>query len=382
MALISPRKFLKELSNIPDWKTKRRIVVIESDDWGTLRMPSMDAFRRLEEAGLELRKGTGEAERFNMNDNLATSRDLESLFEVLSSVKDSRGNPAVFTPVSIVANPDFQKIEASGFQDYSYEPFTETLKRFPGCENSFELWKEGMDKTLFVPQMHGREHLNVSAWMKALRSGDKQALLAFKEGVWGFIPESFPAVSYLAAYLLADPGDLDFQKKVLVEGIQLFEEIFAYKAVFFVPPNGVFNNSLNKTLAENGIKFRSGSKIQSETLGLGKTRNRLHYHGQKEKHGIRYIVRNCVFEPSKAGINWEDTCLNEIHAAFRWNKPAIISTHRVNFVGALHPENRDKGLGELSRLLKQIVKNWPDVEFMTTAQLGALMNKEQVNSQL
>ena len=377
MAKISPRKLIKELSNIPDWKTKRRIVVIESDDWGTLRMPSMDAFRRLEEAGLELRKGTGEAERFNMNDNLATGKDLESLFEVLSSVKDSRGNPAVLTPVSIVGNPDFQKIEASGFQDYYYEPFTETLKRSPGCENSFELWKEGIEKKLFVPQMHGREHLNVLAWMKALRAGDKQARLAFKEGVWGFIPESFPAVSYLAAYLLDDPEDMDFHKKVLAEGLQLFEEIFAYKAVFFVPPNGVFNNSLNKTLAENGIKFRSGSKIQSETLGSGKTKNRLHYHGQKDRHGIRYIVRNSVFEPSKAGIDWEDTCLNDVNSAFRWNKPAIISTHRVNFVGALHPENRDKGLGQLSRLLKQIVKNWPDVEFMTTEQLGAIMNKEQ-----
>lgn len=376
MVKISPRAILKDLSNIPDWKTKRRIVVIESDDWGTLRMPSMDAFRRLEKAGLELRKGTGEAERFNMNDNLATSGDLENLYEVLSSVKDSRGNPALFTPVCIMANPDFNKIEASGFQDYFYEPFTETLKRTPGCENSFNLWKEGIEKKLFVPELHGREHLNVPAWMGALRSGDKQALLAFKEGVWGFIPESFPAVSYLAAFQLADPGEIEYQKKIIQEAAQLFEELLAYKALFFVPPNGVFNNSLNQTLAENGIQFRSGSKIQIETLGRGQTKKRLHYHGQKDKYGIRYIIRNCVFEPNKPKIDWVNTCLGDIDSAFQWHKPAIISTHRVSYVGALHKENRDKGLKQLSGLLKEIVKRWPDVEFMTTAQLGALMNNK------
>lgn len=369
----SVRTVLKELSNIPDWKTKRRIVVFESDDWGTIRMPSMEAFRRLEESGLELRKGTGEAARFNLNDNLATSRDLESLFEVLNSVKDSKGSPAVFTPISIVANPDFGKIEASGFQEYHYEPFTETLKRYPGCEDSFKLWKEGIEQKLFVPQMHGREHLNVLAWMKALQSEDKQAHLAFKEGVWGFIPADFPRVSYLAAFKLADPGEIEYQKQVIREGLQLFEDIFSYKAVFYVPPNGVINNSLNQTLVENGIKFRSTSKIQIESLGLDKTRKSLHFHGQRDKNGIRYIIRNSVFEPSKEGRDWVDSSLNDINMAFRWHRPAIISTHRVSYVGKLNEKNRDNGLRQLSSLLKEIVKRWPDVEFMTTEELGALM---------
>ena len=66
--------------------------------------------------------------------------------------------------------------------------------------------------------------------------------------------------------------------------------------------------------------------------------------------------------------------MKQIDSSFSWNKPAIISTHRVSFVGALYPENRDNGLRQLSHLLKEIVKKWPDVEFMTTEQLGALMD--------
>lgn len=374
MSKISPKSILKGLSNLPDWKSKRRIVVIESDDWGSIRMPSNEAFQRMDEAGIMLRNPHGEAERFNRYDNLATNQDLEKLFEVLSSVKDSRGNPAVFTPVAIVANPDFQKIEDSGYHDYFYEPFTETLKRFPGCENAFELWKEGIEHKLFVPQMHGREHLGVPAWMRALQAGDQHALHSFKEEFWGYIPVSDPGADYLAAFLARDREDLAYMETVIEDGLRLFEEIFGYRAVFFVPPNGVFNNSLNRALVKNGIKYRSTSKIQQEALGIEKTRTRLHYHGQKDKHGIRYIIRNCVFEPSREGTHLVDTCLKEIDTSFRWNKPAIISSHRVSFVGALYPENRDNGLRQLSELLKGIVKHWPDVEFMTTEELGALMD--------
>ncbi len=374
MMKISAKAILKGISNIPDWKTKRRIVVIESDDWGTIRMPSVESFKRLEGLGIDLR--FGDMERFNLYDNLATKQDLEFLFEVLSSVKGNRGEYAVFTPISIVANPDFQKIEASGFQEYFYEPFTDTLKRFPGCENAFDLWKEGLEKKLFVPQMHGREHLNVIAWMEALQAPDKHTISAFKEESWGFKTSFKHIESYQAAFEQARPSDLEYHKKVLQDGLQLFEKLFGYKAVYFVSPNVYFSNILNRTLAENGIKYRSTAKIQREVFdGIKKTKTRLHYHGQKEKYGIRYMIRNCVFEPNRDGKSSVATCMAQINSSFNWNKPAIISTHRANFVGGLYPENRDNGLRQLSTLLKEIVKNWPDVEFMTSEQLATLMDK-------
>ena len=373
---MTSRSLLKKISTIPDWKTRRRIVVIESDDWGSLRMPSMDAFKKLEEAGLDLH--WDDAGRFNLNDNLATSEDLERLFEVLSSVKDSRGNPAVFTPVSIVANPDFQKIRESGYKEYFLEPFTETLKRFPGCEKAFERWKEGIEKGLFIPQMHGREHLNVIDWMQALQEGEDQTRTAFEQGVWGFKPSFRANLSFQAAFSRAEPQDLDFYRQVIAEGLQLFEELFSYKAVFFVPPNGVLNNSLNRTLAGHGIKYRSGSRVQMEPAANNKLRRKLHYLGQKDRHGIRYIIRNCFFEPNQAGTNWKARCLYEMDAAFREKKPAIIGSHRVNFIGALSQKNREDGLLQLSELLKETVKRWPDVEFMTSAQLGALMDGEDI----
>ena len=34
----------KELYNMFGWRTKRHLVVIESDDWGTIRMPSREVY--------------------------------------------------------------------------------------------------------------------------------------------------------------------------------------------------------------------------------------------------------------------------------------------------------------------------------------------------
>ena len=365
------------LSNLPGWRTNRKIIVFESDDWGSVRMPSLKSFEELEKAGLNLR--TEDAERYNLNDSLATKEDLEKLFEVITSVKDKSGNYTVFTPVAVVANPDFKKIKEADFKEYFYEPFTETLKRSNGCEKSFEMWLEGIKNQIFIPQLHGREHLNVTAWMNALKRKDKQAHLAFNEGVWGFVPENYPIVDYQAAFLPGSPQELEYHKEILSDGIKLFKKIFGYQAEYFVPPNGYFNNSLNHTLAKNGIKYRSASKMQFEPLGNGKYRRVFHWLGQKDKSGIRYITRNCLFEPSQPGKDWVDSCLNDIHIAFKCHKPAVISTHRVNYAGSLNTSNRDKGLSQLKQLLQKIIKNWPEVEFMTTPQLGKLIEYAKRN---
>ena len=40
------------VSNIPGWRTNRHIVVIESDDWGSIRMSSIENFNKMLKAGM------------------------------------------------------------------------------------------------------------------------------------------------------------------------------------------------------------------------------------------------------------------------------------------------------------------------------------------
>jgi hypothetical protein len=89
------------------------------------------------------------------------------------------------------------------------------------------------------------------------------------------------------------------------------------------------------------------------------------------------MVRNVVFEPTEErGIDWVDFTLKQIENAFRWDKPAIISSHRVNFCGHIDKKNREKGLKSLESLLQEIVKKWPDVEFMSADELGNCIVKK------
>jgi hypothetical protein len=364
----------KKFSNIPGWKTKRHLVVLESDDWGSVRMPSVIVYDTLSEAGFNF--AIDEGFRFNRYDSLETACDLADLYEVLSTVKDCMGRPAVLTPVAVVANPDFDRILNSGFAEYFYEPFTETFKKNPGCENSFSLWKEGMERRIFVPQFHGREHLNVKVWINALKNGNERAHKAFNNQMWGITTADDPTVrvEFMAAFDFLDVTDLIYHKEVIDTGLDLFKDLFGYSATYFVPPNGPLSTKLENFCFEKGIKYLSLPRKQSEPVGNGLTRTRIHWMGKKGKSGLRYITRNCFFEPSDMATGWVERCLSEICEAFRWQKPAVISSHRVNFIGALYPENRKNGLTQLQQLLKQIVNTWPDVEFITSAELGELMN--------
>jgi hypothetical protein len=368
------KNIIKNLSNIPGWRTKRKIIVIESDDWGSIRMPSLSVYNTLLKKGVNL--DGGDSKRYNTRDNMASKSDLEGLFDVLLSVKDREGNPSKFTAVSLVANPDFQKIKESQFQNYYFEPFTATLNRY-GFEDSFSIWKKGLDENIFIPEFHGREHLNVMVWMRALQANDKSTMMAFNQGVWGFRNQNKNGVSYQAAFDLEYYSDLQVQTEIIESGLNIFEQLHGYKAAFFVPPNGPFKNDLEEIAANNGIKFMSASKIQKEVLGEGKFRKVFHYLGQKNKYNQKYITRNCFFEPSSEGKDWVDSCLRDIDIAFRWKKPAIISSHRVNYIGSLNEENRSKGLRQLRELLNKIIEKWPEVEFMTSSELGELMQSKK-----
>lgn len=361
---------IKNISNLPGWRTNRKIVVIESDDWGSIRMPSNLVRENLEAKNIPM--GSQERQRYTNFDTLADETDFEALYGLLTKFRDINENHPMFTAVSVVANPDFEKIKSSNFEEYFYEPFPTTLQKY-NYRNAFDMWQEGVKQHLFVPQFHGREHLNVQVWMRHLQKKDRDTLISFDNECWGYANKNEFNIDYQAAFDLEMGSDIGYQEAVIREGLLLFEKIHGYKADFFVPPNGPFNNKLENIAALGGIKYMSTSKIQSEPQGEGKQKKRLHWLGQKNKQDQFYITRNCFFEPSAEGKDWVGSCLKDIDNAFKWKKPAVISSHRVNYIGVLNEVNRTNGLLQLKKLLTQIQERWPDVEFITSSQLGDLL---------
>lgn len=364
-------------SNIPGWRTKRHIVVIESDDWGSIRMSSNEAYERMLKLGMPVDKN-----HYNKFDSLECNDDLEIMFETLSKFEDSTGRYPVITGVNVVANPDFEKIKENNFTEYIYEPYTKTCKRYANHDRVYELWKEGIEKRLMVPIFHGREHLNAQFWMRALNAKNESTLVGFENGVTGMPGiNGIKLPGFQAAFDIETPNDLIYQKEVLKTGLNLFEELYGYKSKYFVPTNGPFNNTLEEDLNDLGVRYINTGKKQREPLGNGQYRVNTRFIGDRNQYNQIYITRNCFFEPSSSGFekpsntDWIGNCMKEIEIAFRWNKPAVISSHRVNYIGYLHPENREKSLKQLSELLSRMLKKWPDIEFMTSSELGDLIAK-------
>ena len=172
------KKILNTVYNSLGWKTKRKLVVILSDDWGSIRVPSKEVREKLIVSGINM-----DTNRFNKFDCLESNTDVEKLFEVLLHHKDGNGNHPVFTAMTNVANPDFNKIKESNFEKYFYEPFTETLKQYPNSDKVYGYYKWGIENKIFMPEFHGREHLNVNRWMKALRTDSKNVRLGFENNL-------------------------------------------------------------------------------------------------------------------------------------------------------------------------------------------------------
>jgi len=366
----------RNLVNVPGWRTKRKIVVIESDDWGAIRLPSETVLNKLEALGVDL----GE-DHYIRNDALASETDLERLFETLTSLNDSRGEPAKITANAIMANPDFDRIREDNYENYHFEPFTETLKSYPEHAGSFELWKEGLKKGVFIPQFHGREHLHVQRWLKGLADRNSETAKVFDHKLYALCSTASTEhrKSYMAAYEWDNDKDREFTLKAVEEGLKMFEEFFGFRSLTTIAPNYTWNSEMEQILLNGGVHCLQGSSVQ-RSPEIGKNGNRVirHHTGQKNHLGQIYMVRNCRFEPTAdPKKDWVDSCLNEINTAFRWKKPAIIESHRVNYIGYINPENRDRNLKLLHELLASILKKWPEVEFMSSDQLGQFISESR-----
>lgn len=363
----------KAFSNIPGWSTKRHIVVFESDDWGCIRTRSKKDYDAMLEAGLNVDENI-----FSKYDCLESNTDLERLYELLTKHKDSTGRHPVFTPMCIVANPNFDAIKDNGFSQYVYEPMPETCKRYPNHDRVVELWHKGIEERLFVPALHGREHLNYSRWLEYVRTNEG-ARIAFdhqSSGVSRYKGEYIG--EYLGAFKPTHASDIDDLKKVVLEAGSLFEEICGYKPTHFIAPNEEPANGLDPYFAQIGIKYITNAKIRHHDLGDNKKRREFVWLGKYYKGlDVINITRNGAFEQVDPGHDWVNKCLGDIASAFRWHKPCVISSHRVNYIGSIDEKNADEGLRKMDELLKEIIKRWPDVEFMTSTELGEIIRKEK-----
>lgn len=347
-----------------DYRTDRHIVVFESDDWGSIRMSGKTAWDKLLAQGYSVNKRP--YERFDI---LESVEDIEALFDILRKYADSQGHHPVLTANMLMTNPDFEKIRENGFSQYVYEPIEATYNRYYGNSKVLDLMREGKTEGLFMPQSHGREHFNVAKWMKSLQSRDEDTMTAFDYNMCGIAPKAHPELGnqMMGALRASSEREQIEMEHMVEEGLKLFEELWGFSSKTFVAPTYAWNDRIEQVLARGGVKLIQAARASKPTF---KQSSKYYYSGQKNKNGLIYSVRNCIFEPANASGDEADRTLSQIEHAFRHNRLAIVCTHRINYVGGLHEQNRTKNLQLLDKLLQSIVNQWSDVSFLSSDKLA------------
>lgn len=364
--------------NLVGWRTNRKIIVISVDDYGNVRVDSKEARKQMSKEGLKIHN------RFDAFDSLETKKDLEALFETLTSVKDSHGRHAVFSPFAVPCNINFEKMVETGFNEYHSELLPQTFKKLSQQQpyayaGTWELLQEGISTGLMAPQFHGREHLNLKIFEEKLAQRDHEVLTALMNRSYSSISSSrYKTISPMAAFEFWDFNENEHFNDIIRDGLEAFEKVYGYRSTHFNPPGGREHPIIHKALKENGIKYLDTPLIKHEHQGKGKYKRVFNYTGKETELGQVYLVRNVVFEPTQSrDVDWVSFAMDQIEAAFRWNRPAIISSHRVNFCGHIDEENRTEGIQALKKLLAKIIDCWPEVEFMAANELGSLIDKSR-----
>lgn len=358
---MSYKKFLYDIyKNVGGKKTLNKQVIFQSDDWGSERIPSKEIYRLLED---KLNLGACPYSRF---DTIERINDLEALEEVLSGFVDIAGKSPTFVLNFNVANPNYENIRNSDFSTYSYKSINETYEE--NNVDGFKMAETIKNSRSFILGYHGREHLNIDSWLKLVKDESSPVRKAFDHSFFALSFANIPSINYpyLASYF---PSRSDYKKyhaHIFYDGLELFKEFFGPPPYTFTAPVYIWHDALENVFQEaGGIEIQGLTKQYFSINGKAeisydRVRNELSHSGL-----LKNSVRNCFFEPTiDSNKDWVSSTLREIQIAFFMRKPAVICTHRLNYVSGLSINNRDTSLQLLNDLLSQIMKRWPDTRFI------------------
>lgn len=346
-----------------DFRTNRHIVVFESDDWGSIRMSSKKAWDCLNNMGYHV-----DERPYERYDILESDEDVSALAEVLLRHKDCKGNHPVITLNYLAVNPNFEGMRETGLSEYCYESIEDTFLKYPKNHHRvLELVRKGIKESVFKPQCHGREHFNVQAWMRALQAGNQDVVDAFNFNMCGVAPKDNPQQGnrYMVAFESRSSEEQEYVCNAVKEGLVLFEKLWGFPSLSFVAPCYTWDEPIEKVLRDCNVKLIQTSRIQHHS---DKKKDIYRYSGEQNRWQQFYSIRNCLFEPatSLSPDNEVDVCLRSIQNAFANNKIAVVSSHRINYVGGINEQNRNRTLSNLDKLLSMITKGFPDVEFLSS----------------
>lgn len=313
---------------------KYPVVIIESDDWGP--GPDQQAVR------------------------------LQEIGTVLSRHQDTAGRCPVMTVGVVLSAPDVIAIQCNGFEHY----LRITLAN-PRYRELLMVLQDGVRQGVLALQLHGMEHFWPPAFMH-LAQQDGEVRRWLEQGYKAETETLPPAVQSRwidGSVLPSQPLDVAMIETAAREEIVTFRDIFNQSPIVVVPPTFIWTTEVERAWAADGVQFvvTPGQRYtirnaQDQPDGV----DRQILNGEIGDGGVYYLVRDIYFEPTFGHLPAH--VLAEIRQRYRLGRPALLETHRFNFLG--EESVYQHSLCELDRLLSNLLRELPDVRFMSTEELG------------
>lgn len=364
------KKIYTNLINVLGKRVKAKYLVFQSDDWGSERMPSRAVFDTLSKQNWINVNGCP----YTKYDTLEHFVDLERLGNILKKYKDKNNRHPIFTLNYNVSNPDFDAIKSNDFKEYYHISSNQSYQN-NNRGNVLDLVFRGIENQIFEVQYHGKQHYHIGEYMNLLCKNGSTLSKVFNYNMYAlsFVNAKDIETPYLATYYPFPNYDRvsDFN-----EGIDVFVKIFNKAPSSFIAPVYIWNDEIEQAAIDKGAKIIQGLFFRNDFENDLKGKKNYRFSSDRS-FGLN-TIRNCFFEPSTLeNYDWISNCLYEIEASFRFNKPAIISSHRLNYMSGIFQENAENGLKMLDSLLKEIMKRWPDINFITTDELSKIYDYDK-----
>ena len=317
------------------------VLIIESDDWGP-----------------------GPPEHAEALDRLAAC---------LARYRDGTGRAPVMTLGLILSLPDSEAIAATDLSIYHARPLTD-----PAYAGILAALRRGIQAGVFAPQLHGMAHYWPDALLAVARRDPavRAWVLAGPGQESERLPSPLQSRWVDASTLPSSPLPEAAIMPAVDEEVALYRSLFGQVPEVVVPPTFVWTEPVEAAWAARGVRalVTPGRRCTGRDAGglPGCEATPLH-NGQTGMGDITYLVRDRYFEPDRG--QRAEAGLAALEEKTAQGRPCLLETHRFNFTGA----GQEAALAELDRLLSQALQRFPDLRFMSAAELARLYRQAEAD---
>jgi hypothetical protein len=321
----------------------RPLVLFQSDDWGRVGLPSLQALDTLQAQGLAV--GNSPWDYFG----LETPDDVHALGETLASFRDRDGVSPCFVANFILANADLPRMRREGCHTLRWISIKEGFPE-PWKDRLVPAYRRNIEKRVFFAGLHGFTHFNPWQFLASLSDGSPRSDLTR-----ALVAQDIPYLASLTPeynlalvtrtrgeQFLGEAEQWDWVSK----GAALFADTLGHAPLTACAPGYRANKTTFRLWRKKGIRI-------AQTVGPGAI---------AREHGLLILQRNVFFEPVLSARDVVARALDEATRAVDRGFPVVVCTHSINYQSRFLGKAEDSRM-LLRRFVEELLKQFPDLRF-------------------